>query len=357
MKILVVAPAWVGDMVMSQSLVEVLRNRSDSGEVHVLAPAATAPLAERLPGVAAVHVLPVGHGALALAARRRSGVSLRAGAYDQAIVLPNSFKSALVPWWAGIPRRTGWRGEHRYGVLNDVRRLDPRRLTRMVERFVALGLPPNAPLPDPLPAPVLRREPRMSAGACDRLGLSTARPVLALCPGAEYGPAKRWPPRHFADVAEYWIARGGAVWLFGSVVDREVTAAVTALLSSPARERAADLAGRTSLTEAVDLLAVADQVVTNDSGLMHVACALGRRVVAVYGSTSPEFTPPLAPDAQVVRDPPPCSPCFERVCPLGHTRCLVDLPASRVIMRLSVAAPLSVSGHSVTGLSVSGQGS
>jgi heptosyltransferase-2 len=163
--------------------------------------------------------------------------------------------------------------------------------------------------------------------------------VLALCPGAEYGPAKRWPARHFAAVAVVHLRRGGSVWLLGAARDAPITAEVERIVRETKRDApVADLAGRTSLTDAVDLLACADAVVTNDSGLMHIACALRRRVVAVYGSTSPEFTPPLANDATVVRDPPPCAPCFERLCPLGHTRCLEALAPERVVRVLAQQA-------------------
>ncbi|MFP6837120.1 MAG: lipopolysaccharide heptosyltransferase II [Pseudomonadales bacterium] len=324
--ILIVAPAWIGDMVMAHCLVQVLSTRHQGIEVHMLAPRATAPLAARMPGVNETHVLSVGHGELALGERRRVGRSL-AGRYDQAIVLPNSFKSALVPWWAGVSIRTGWQGELRVGVLNDRRRLNEARYPRMVDRFIALGLDPEAALPQTPPVPVLYADPENVERLIGAGRLSVAGGVTALCPGAEYGPAKRWPPAQFAEVARYATAQGQQVWLLGSAQDAKVCAEIEARVPTGI----VNLAGRTTLLEALDLLSQADRVVTNDSGLMHVACALGRKVVAVFGSTSERFTPPLGENAHVVRDHLDCSPCFQRECPLGHLRCLTDLAPERVI--------------------------
>jgi heptosyltransferase-2 len=268
----------------------------------------------------------VGHGELALGERRRVGRSF-AGRFDQAIVLPNSFKSALAPWWAGIRVRTGWQGEWRVGVLNDRRRLDEARYPQMVERFMALGLDPEAPLPQTPPVPVLQADPENVERLMAARRLSAAGGVTALCPGAEYGPAKRWPPAQFAEVARYATAQGQQVWLLGSAHDAKVCAEI----ESQVPTGIVNLAGRTTLLEALDLLSQADRVVSNDSGLMHVACALGRKVVAVFGSTSETFTPPLGGNAHVVRDHLDCSPCFQRECPLGHLRCLTDLAPERVI--------------------------
>src|SRR5262245_21620398 len=336
MKTLIVAPAWVGDMVMAQSLIAVLLCDDPANEIHVLAPAVTAPLAERMPGVARIHVLRVNHRELAFETRREMAATLRAERFDRAIVLPNTFKSALVPWLARIRRRTGWRGEWRYGVLNDLRILDESRLPRLVDRYVALGPSRRAPMPL-APAPRLDAKPDRLPELCARLAPTQSSGVLALCPGAEYGAAKRWPERHFAAVANAHIRRGGTVWLLGSERDAAHSRAVSSALGDCGSGRIFDLAGRTSLGDAIDLLSCVDAVVTNDSGLMHVAGALGRRVIAVYGSTSPEYTPPLGAKATIVYSPPPCSPCFERVCPLGHTRCLEELEPAHVIRVVEAA--------------------
>ena len=317
MNVLVVGPAWVGDMVLAQPLVAAVVDVGAT--VHMLAPAATAPVAERMPGVDTVHRLNVPHGRLGMAERRQVGRSLRAHRFEQAFVLPNTFKSALVPWFARVPRRTGWLGEHRYGVLNDARRLDPERYPRLVERYAALA-------GGQCRSPELRADPRGRGEARNRLSLGNGRPVVALCPGAAFGPAKRWPVGHFAEVAAACARDGKAVWLFGSAEERPLCDDIAGRVPE-----SVNLAGRTGLATSIDLLSAADCVVANDSGLMHVAAALGRPVIALFGSTSPDFTPPLGERAIVLQEPQPCSPCFQRTCPLGHLRCLVDLPPARVL--------------------------
>ena len=327
---LVVGPAWVGDMVMAQSLFRTLGERSPGVSISVLAPAWTFPLLERMPEVAEAIEMPVGHGRLGLGERRRLGRSLRGRGFDHAIVLPGSWKSALVPWLARIPRRTGFVGEQRWGLLNDIRRLDEARLPLNVQRFVALGLPADAPAPDRFPRPELRIDPAARAAAAGRFGIDAGRPVLGLCPGAEYGPAKRWPAAHFAAVAAAQTRKGWQVLLFGSERERPITAEIDLASGGGCN----DLAGKTRLGEAVDLMSLCDAVVSNDSGLMHVAAALGRRLVALYGSSSPAFTPPLGERCDILRLDLPCSPCFRRECPIGHLDCLEGIAPERVLALL-----------------------
>jgi heptosyltransferase-2 len=336
--VLVVGPSWIGDMVMAQSLFLVLAERRPGVAIDVLAPRWSEGLLARMPEVRGGVTMPLGHGELGLATRHRIAARLRERGYAQAIVLPNSLKSALVPWFARIPRRTGWRGEFRYGLLNDLRRLDPARLPRMVERFAALGLD-DAAAPIVPPRPRLRADGARGAALREKLGLAGATPVLAICPGAEFGPAKRWPAQHFAAVAAEQIASGWQVWLFGGAGDRAATAAVRAALAPAARERCADLAGRTSLGDAIDLLDACAAVLTNDSGLMHVAAALGKPLVAVYGGSSPDFTPPLCEDAELLVSALDCVPCFARECRYGHYRCLREQAPARAIEALRRVAP------------------
>ncbi|TBU88002.1 lipopolysaccharide heptosyltransferase II [Phytopseudomonas dryadis] len=341
MNILIIGPSWVGDMVMAQTLFQCLKVRHPDCAIDVLAPEWSRPLLERMPEVREALSFPLGHGVLELATRRRIGKSLT-GRYDQAILLPNSLKSALVPFFAGIPLRTGWKGELRYGLLNDVRTLDKARYPLMIERFMALAYPAGAELPHPYPRPSLSIDPATRDAALARFGLQLDRPVLALCPGAEFGEAKRWPSEHYAKVAETRIREGWQVWLFGSKKDHPVGEDIRSRLIPGLREEAVNLAGETSLAEAIDLLSCAASVVSNDSGLMHVAAALNRPLVAVYGSTSPQFTPPLAEQVEVVRLGLDCSPCFDRTCRFGHYNCLVQLPpraATEALDRL-LAAPV-----------------
>lgn len=336
---LVVGPAWVGDMVMAQVLFKLLRSREPETAIDVLAPAWSLPLLARMPEVRRAIAMPLGHGRLELGVRYRLGRSLRAEHYRQAILLPNSLKSALTPFFARIPLRTGWRGEFRYGLLNDLRVLDQQRYPLMIERFAALALPPGAALPEKLPYPALRIDRDQQQRLLQRFDLTGQQPLLALCPGAEFGPAKRWPERHYAHVASAMLAAGWRVALFGSARDRAVTEAIVALLPPALRAGVVDLAGATALEEAVDLLAACSAVVSNDSGLMHIAAATGRPLVVVYGSTSPAFTPPLSDRVAVLQLPVDCGPCFQRECPLGHMKCLVELDPERAIAALARLAP------------------
>lgn len=326
---LIVGPSWVGDMVMAQSLFMQLKAQNPSALIDVLAPAWSEPLLARMPEVNASIVMPLGHGEFGLKRRIALGRSLR-GRYDRAIVLPNSWKSALVPVFARIARRTGYRGEFRYGLLNDLRVLDKKQLPMTVQRYVALSAPENTVLPVVKQPQLVVKQEQVHA-ALKRLELETPKEsLLALCPGAEYGPAKRWPAEHFASVARHWIEKGGQVWIFGSAKDTAVASKIVERVGSGC----IDLAGRTTLAEAIDLMSLAQVAISNDSGLMHVAAALGLKVIAIYGSSDPNFTPPLSDSARVLWLNLECSPCFQRECPLGHLDCLWRLSPSHVLEAL-----------------------
>ncbi len=327
--ILVIGPAWVGDMVIAQSLFRQLKADDPAVDIDVIAPPWTAPVATRMAEVRRVLPLAIAHGQLGLLRRLRLGRDLR-GRYERVIVLPNSFKSALTALATGAAQRTGFLGEMRRGLLNDIRREPPGRPLRTVDRFVLLARPAGAPRPEPLP-PRLMADAAHARATLKRLGAASVDgPVLALCPGAEYGPAKRWPARHFSALAQRYRKRGFRIWILGSSRDREAAEAIDV-------EGKEDFSGQTGLLEAIDLLAQATAVVSNDSGLMHVAAALGRPLAALYGSSDPTHTPPLDHRAVVVSRRLPCSPCFARTCPLGHLRCLEDLDADQVALALDEA--------------------
>lgn len=312
---------------MAQTLFKVLKTHSPDVIIDVLAPDWSRPLTARMPEVRSAIAMPVGHGALDLKKRWQLAQTLKREQYDEAYVLPNSLKSALVPFFAHIPKRIGWRGEWRYGLLNVVHALDKARYPLMIERFIALGYPKNAALPKPLPLPNLVRDNENLANAQLKFKLNIDKPILVLCPGAEFGPSKRWPEQYFAEVAREHLAKGWQVWLFGSAKD----ATVTADIQDSTQHQCVDLAGKTSLAEAIDLMSLANLVISNDSGLMHIAAALGRSLVAIYGSTDPSFTPPLGDHVEVVRTHEPCSPCFKRACPLGHHACMQGLKPAQVM--------------------------
>lgn len=323
--LLVVGPAWVGDMVMAQSLFIRLREQHPAAAIDVLAPGWSLPIIARMPEVRHGIELPFAHGEFAYRARRALGQSLRPRQYAQAIVLPNSWKSAVVPFHAGIPRRTGYAREFRYGLLNDLRRLDPQRLATTPQRFVALADEPGATGVPVVPRPSLRVDGPRAAGLRISLGLPDGAAV-ALMPGAEYGPAKQWPAAHYATLARELGAEGLRSWIIGSAKEQPLGEAIAAASGGAA----INLCGRTSLVDVIDLVSLVRGVVTNDSGPMHIAAAAGAPVVALYGSSTPDHTPPMTPRAAIHYLRLSCSPCFARTCPLQHTNCLQQIAPDAV---------------------------
>lgn len=320
MRTLIVAPNWIGDAVMAQPLVALLRRGDPQGTIDALAPAHVAPVFGAMAEVDAVIEAANVHGKLQLAQRWRLARQLRARRYDRCYVLPNSLKSAIVPFLAGVPQRHGHRGEARYLLVNRIHDAGEAAGGPMVEFYARLAFEPGGPVAATVPDPALAREPGRERAARLRIGLSPGDPLIVLCPGAEYGPAKRWPARHFAALASLAAAEWpeATIALIGSVKERALATEIAALSGQEVR----NLCGETSLAEAIALIATAQGVVSNDSGLMHVAAAFGRPQVAVFGSSDPRHTPPRSPRARVEWLHLECSPCFERSCPLGHTDCL-----------------------------------
>ncbi|MCL2020576.1 MAG: lipopolysaccharide heptosyltransferase II [Betaproteobacteria bacterium] len=329
---LIVAPAWVGDTIMAEPLLARLQEASPGMEIDALSPAWVAPVFTRMPEVGHVHLSPFKHGEMALS--RRFSLARRLQGYSRAYVLPNSFKAALIPFFAGIPRRVGFTGEARYGLLNVRHVLDKGVLPRMVERFAQLAEEPGAPLRRPIPFPRLISTPEQQRTTLRDLGLEengSAEAPIIFCPGAEYGPAKRWPIEHFATLALALSKDGACIWFMGSGRDKILAEAILALLPESECVNCRNLCGATRLEQAIDLIALSRLVVCNDSGLMHIAAALDRPLVALFGSSSPAFTPPLASKAEVARLNLECSPCFKRKCPLGHLDCLRQLSPEQVL--------------------------
>ena len=337
--ILVVGPAWVGDMVMAQSLFMCLKEQYPDCRISVLAPDWTRPLLARMPEVEKGISLPMGHGELQLSKRRAEGRSLRGEQFTSAIVLPNSFKSALIPFYADIPKRIAWKGEWRNLLLSDCRRLDKKAFPLMVQRFAALAYPDSNEPPEQIPEPRLQSDPKSVAQALATFDLKVEERILAICPGAEFGVAKKWPAEHFAATCRTKIDEGWQVWIFGSASDTKVADEIRQMLSDEQRQNCVSLAGRTSLAQAIDLLSVAQAVVSNDSGLMHIAAALDKPVVALYGSTSPDFTPPLTSKSKLLFTDIDCRPCFQRECPLEHKKCLTQLDPSRALAAITELVP------------------
>ena len=330
-KTLIIGPSWVGDMVLAQSLFKVLKQQDAQMQIDVAAPAWTLPILKRMPGVDQTIALPFSHGKFSLWQRIQLGRAWRSQGYDRAILLPNSWKSAIAPFFAGIKIRTGFRGEMRYGLLNDIRRLDKQALPRTVDRFVSLA-GQAAQDSAQIPNPSLQVDQSNVKTLVKQWHIDTRKKILGLCPGAEYGEAKRWPAQYYADVARKAIQAGWQVFLFGSTKDQAVTQNIATLTGQACR----DFAGQTSLGDAVDLMSLCHTVISNDSGLMHIAAALDKPLIAIYGSSDPHHTPPMSPQAVVEYLALECSPCFARTCKLGHLNCLKHITPDRIIQKIGL---------------------
>jgi heptosyltransferase-2 len=328
-KILIVGPSWIGDMVMAQSLFITIKKNNPKVLIDVLALAWTKPLLERMPEVNKAITMPISHGVFGWKLRKKIGHQLRSEHYKQAIVLPNSWKSALIPWFAKIPLRTGWRGEMRYGLLNDSRVLDKSTLPMMVQRYVSLAHPASQANKAPhYPKPL------MIANAPSEKFQLTFKPKqkrLILCPGAEFGSAKQWPASHYAELANTLIQQGWQTLILGSEADKIIADEIIDNINSESRSAVFNLCGETELSDAIDLLDTANLVVSNDSGLMHIAAALQKPLFAIYGPTSPSFTPPLSDNAHIIKINVDCGPCFQRECPEKHHNCMREISSKQVL--------------------------
>ncbi len=338
-KILVVGPAWVGDMVMAQVVFKAIKQQSPHCQLDVIAPAWSLALCQRMPEVNALIPLPCQHGEWGWAKRRALGKQLEKSNYTQAYVLPNSWKSALIPFWAKIPRRIGWLGEMRLGLLNHWQRLEKSKHPFMIQRFAALAqqFQPTAVADIAIPQLLCRDTDQQALIHEHQLDLD--KPVLVLAPGAEFGPAKIWPAAYFAEVANVYLSQGWQVWLLGSPNDREAGQTISSLT----QDQCINFIGKTTLAAAIDLLSLSQAVVCNDSGMMHIAAALGKTVVAVFGSTSPQFTPPLGDRAQVLQLKLACQPCFQRTCRYDHYNCLKQLKPQQVLSALQAGSQVKLS--------------
>jgi len=319
-RILIVAPNWIGDALMAQPLLTRLHEKIPGLRLDVLAPEWVAPVARRMPEVDTVIAAPFRHGALQLTERWHLGRELRERRYDQAIVLPNTWKSALVPFFADIALRSGYVGESRYGLLN-LKYKNSKDKKPMPAHYAALSEPPGKAFREPLPSPRLRVAAHEIRATQQKFGIEG--PYAVFCPGAEYGPAKRWP--YFSSLAS---RTNVPVVLLGSRNDEAAAEGISGK----------NLVGKTTLDEAINLIAGARYVVSNDSGLMHVAAALGKSQVALFGSSSPLHTPPLSEAARVLWLRVECSPCYQRECPLGHFRCMKEIDVGMVLERLKAFA-------------------
>ena len=330
-KVLIVGPAWVGDMVMSQALYRALKEVNPETYISVLAQGGLKPLFERMPEVDEILQFDLRYGELKLGKRKRIGESLRKKNFNKAFILPLSFKSALVPWHAQIEERIGWRGEWRNVLLTDCRTLDKDAYPLMVQRFMSLAYPESDLPPKAILYPKLLPKSSHIDVEIHGINIEIEGDLLAIYPGAQFGGSKQWPADYYAEVVNMVLKNGWRVWVFGSFNDRSVTDSIMEKVDKRLRDRCIDLVGRTDLAEATDLLVFASVVLSNDSGLKHIAAALEKNVIGRYGSTSYDFTPPLSDKAELISTDTGCRPCFKRECPFVHLRCLTEIKPERVL--------------------------
>lgn len=342
-RILIISPNWIGDAIMAQPLLQLLKQHEPAAIIDVLAPAWVAPVWEAFPEVHQVHATSFKHGKLQLGERWHLARSLKKSAYDKAFVLPNTLKFALIPWMAGIPERIGYLGEKRYGLLNVIHKDNKLSPRPMIPFYAALANPPAVEVPmnrDAYPVPYMSVAQEDAVQVFEKLGVGTAGRIVAFAPGAEFGSAKRWPVHGFVGLANRILAefRDVQILLLGSPNDAPVCNAIAS--DVPAVR---NLAGKTTLKEAIALISRIDALVTNDSGLMHVASAFEKPVIAMYGSTDYHHTPPFSKYSEIVSLDLECAPCQKRECPLGHHNCMEQLKPDMVFAALGkyLAVPAS----------------
>jgi heptosyltransferase II len=322
--ILIVPYMWIGDFVRCHTVVTLLRQRFPDRPVDLLATTLCAPLADYMPGVRQSIVADLPRGRLALAQQRALAARLKREGYGMALTMPRTWKAALAPFLAGIPRRTGFVGEGRLVLLNDMR-FGERKLPRMIDRCAMLALPRGAAQPPEWPLPELKVPVSEIAAWRIRRGLTDDRPIVALAPGA-VGPSKRWTAEGYDALARQFAADGFAVWILGGPNETSLAAGIAG------DSGAVDLTG-TDLRDAILALGAASVAISNDSGLLHVAAALGTPSIGIFGPTSPWHWAPLNPLAAVIESKSElaCRPCHKPVCRLNHHRCMRDITADEVL--------------------------
>ena len=318
-KILIIAPQWMGDAVMTHSLIQLVAKKNT---VDVLCVSWLEPIYQRMQNVDNVITLPLQHGKLQLKLYWQIAKKIK-NQYDQCIVIPRKLKSAIIPWLAGIPKRTGYFGESRYWFINDRITADPRH-TLWVQKVCALFDKKSAD-DNNYPNPQLTTNSSNQKKWQKELKQG-GKQLVALMPGASYGVSKQWSMEHFKEVVELGKNDYSFVVL-GGESERKMGDAILQGVDATGH----NLSGKTSLYDAVDILSISDFCITNDSGLMHVAAATQCFVKALYGSSSPDYTPPLTNKKQIYSDTLDCKPCFKRTCSYGHYDCWKKITAERVL--------------------------
>jgi heptosyltransferase-2 len=315
-KILIIAPAWIGDLVMSSVLIKALKNNQNNS-IDILVNSNLISLANLIPGIRKVIASETEHGKLSLIYRIKKGLSLRSEQYNECYILTNSFKSAIIPLIARIKKRISYLGEYRYGLINIIKQPIERNLG-MVNRYLNLIDQKYSDVANPVFNINTNKESVFNK-------FKFEGKYIVFCPDAEYGPAKRWPTDKWLDLATE-LSQHYKVIIVG--LDISISEEFKPLES----DKIINLIGKTNLVEVMKIIALSEGVISNDSGLMHVSASLDKKIIALYGSSSPTYTPPLISKEkrEIIYKNLDCSPCFKRVCPLGHTKCLNDIKVDEI---------------------------
>ena len=331
-KILVIIPNWIGDVVGSQSLLIALKQKNPNCTIDIAGSKAWVELAKFMPEVNDTFILNLKHGKVDFKARLKEAKELKQRKYDQCIILPNSLKSAILPFLARIRKRTGWLGEQRYILLNDYRKLDKSKYPLMIDRYSALAYSKNEiTLKAPLPNLIVPQ--KYSDNIINKYNIKTDKKIISLCPGAAYGPSKQWPFEYYVKVAKYFIDKGYYIFLLGSPSDKEISHKIEANVN---HNNLFNYTGTTSIPEAISIINLSTHVLSNDSGLANMACALKLETTILYGSTAGSIVaPPISDNATKMYIPKlDCQPCKKRVCPLDYFKCMMDLKPKKVISQI-----------------------
>jgi heptosyltransferase-2 len=338
MKILIITPSWIGDLVMSQTLYKELKKIYKDCQIYALAPKWCLDVLSRMPEIEQTIEMPIGHGEFNLTSRYKIAKEMRKYNFDLAFILPNSWKSALIPLFAKIPKRIGFKGECRYFLLNQMR-TNKQDFPLLIQRYTSLAYSnTEVKTSDDLPEisrPLLQYY-NLTNEILTKFNITNNNQLIGICPGAEYGRAKKWSPEYYAKVLTYFLNKNNNSigLIFGSNKDSLTAQEVLNNIPKELHDRIRDLTGKTTLTQAIDLLAKTSFVICNDSGLMHISAAVNAKLVAIFGSTSTKYTPPNTKTAIIIESYEKCHPCFKRECKLGTYQCLQNIKPEMVIQKI-----------------------
>ena len=321
-KLLIIPQNWLGDIVMSQTLLKKIKSNNPKTSIDILVNSSLKNLVERMPEINKVIILDCNHRELGLFKRLRLAKEIKKSSYDRSIVLSRSLKSSLIPYFAKIPIRTGELGELRYLLINDLKEFSKESRRKTASRYISMYSDNNEELSENY-YPSLDSNSENIKNLSEKYDLKKDEKVIIFAPGAAFGPSKMWPVNKFRELGKK-LNNDFKILILGSNNEKSIGNDIVT------NKNMVNLCGKTSIADAVDLMHISKFCVSNDSGLMHLAAATNTKSISIYGSTSPDFTPPLTKNKDIHYKGMSCSPCFEKKCKYGHYNCLVDIHSDDV---------------------------